>query len=500
MASLALALLLVVPAAGILAVLLAWGAPRAQAALAFGVSLLDLAVVGWLWRLGAGAGSHAAGGWPAPYGIVLEADGLSRLMLALTALVFTAATAYHLGQAARDAEAPRSPALNLAWPLLLLALNGLFVTTDYFNFYVFFELVAVSSYLVVCMGRHDALEAAWKYATQSVVGSLFLLVGVALLYGATGTLAMADAASRLPAPAWWLAPFFLTAFLLKAAVFPFHWWQPDAHAAAPTAGSMVLAGVLIKVGLYGILRFWPLLAAPGLGVLLLGLGGASIVFGAAAAWRQDDAKRLLGFSSVSQLGFVLVGIGWGTPGALAAALFFLVGHSLAKVLLFAATGLLADRAGSTRITALAPYGPGARGLGAAYLVGVCSLVGLPPTVGFAGKVALVVEGARAAAWPWLGLVAAGSVMTLGYGFRAYQGLFWAPMSEAAPAGASAKTGAAVVACLTAGVVVAALAAGPLWRTCLATASELDARPLAGQQGQRPEAGPGLGPGPAGRAP
>ncbi len=474
MATLSLATLLVTPMVGLLLALAAWRFPRAQAlaALAAAAACL-LATVGLFERVAEEPVRYAVAGWPERLGIVLVADPLSVWMLALTASLVLCATAWHYGQvlAGRDLD----PMYPLGFPLLLQALNGLFLTGDLFNFYVFFELVAISSYLVVAHGRHHALEAAWKYALQSAVGSTLLLLGIALVYGQTGALSLGEIAARLDGPALRAAPFLLAAFLLKGAIFPFHWWQPDAHAAATTAGSVLLAGLLIKVGIYGILRVGPLFLGPELRPLLLGLGGAAILFGGVAAFRQADAKRLLGFSSISQLGFVLVGVGVGGAGGVAAALFFVLHHSLAKALLFLVTGALADRVGSTRIDDLALRARPEPWLAAAYLLAVLSLAGLPPTPGFVAKVALVREAVAVGAVVPTALVLTGGVATLGYGLRAFSRLFWATGPDAV-AVRTPISGAVVIAALSASIVATVVAAGPLWRWCLLAARAVEAGP------------------------
>jgi multicomponent Na+:H+ antiporter subunit D len=155
-----------------------------------------------------------------------------------------------------------------------------------------------------------------------------------------------------------------------------------------------------------------------------------MVFGATAAWREADAKRLLGYSSTSQLGFVLMGMGWGTRASMTAAILFMVHHSLSKCLLFLSTGILADRAGSTRLEVLAGQGTGLPWIKTAFLLGFISLVGLPPALGFVGKLAIVNAGIQAGAWVWVAMVLAGSLMTLLYGGRIYQSLFWQPAEQA----------------------------------------------------------------------
>lgn len=479
-----LAWLLVIPLFCFVAVLAARRSPRAQA---FVILLMAIASLGVSVALLAGGGApvtYAPGGWGEPLGILLRADHLSRLMLVLTGGLYVAGAACHLGQTWQGLPPTERPVYHLAFPLLLLALNGLFMTADFFNFYVCFELVAVASYLLVAMGKQAPFEAAWKYSAQSVLGSICLLTAICLLYSWTGALAMTEVALRLEQPARWVAPLILVAFLLKGAIFPFHFWQPDAHAAATTPGSVLLAGLLIKVGLYGLLRFWPLLLGSSLLKAFIVVGAASILFGAIAAWRQEDAKRVLGFSSVSQLGFVLLGLGLGSPGAVAAGIFFLVGHSLAKALLFLATGSVSDRAGQTTLAGLAGKGRMLPLASAAYLIGALSLVGMPLTAGFVGKLGLVFEGVRLGQWPWVGLVALASVMTLGYSLRAYQCIFWAPahpgtLHGRANPGASVALAALAIAVLLLGVVPT-----PLWHWSLASAEELLAVRL-GSGGARP---------------
>jgi multicomponent Na+:H+ antiporter subunit D len=461
--------LLLTPLAGLLATLLAMSRSTWQAWIILVMSLLSLGASLGLC-MGGETVTIAAGGWPVPLGIALRADMLSRIMLVLTGTIFSVAAVYHLGQSLRGAAPTRNPVYPLSFPLLLLALNGIFITGDFFNFYVFFELVAVSSYLLVSLGKHAPLEAAWKYSAQSVLGSICLLIGVVSLYGKTGALEMIEVSSRLGEPAYWSAPFFLVAFLLKGAIFPFHFWQPDAHAAATTTGSVLLAGLLIKVGIYGLLRFWPLLMGGELLDLFLVLGAASILFGAVAAWSQPDAKRMLGFSSISQLGFVLLGLGWGTVGALAAAILYLISHSLAKALLFMATGALADRVGSTRFAELAGTGRGTPVLSAAYLIGGMSLVGLPPTLGFFAKIGLLGEGVAAQEWSWVALAGIGSLMTAGYVLKAFQRLFWEEGGKLAERPSPLMLTAVILGMTL--VLLGFFVGEGLWGICLSAATEL----------------------------
>lgn len=460
--------LIIVPLAGILGVLFAARSALWQAIVILATSLVSLGLSIGLFTVD-GPILYAVGGWEFPIGILLRIDGLSRLMLLLTGVLFSLAGLYHLGQTRQGIAPTDNPIYHLSYPLILLALNGLFMTGDFFNFYVFFELVAVSSYLLVSLGNRMPLEAAWKYSAQSVVGSIFLLVGVVSLYGETGALEMTEVSRRLTSPAMWAAPFFLIAFFLKGAIFPFHFWQPDAYAAATPTGSVVLAGLLTKVGLYGLLRFWPLLMGEAMLETFVVIGAVSILFGATAAWRQSDAKRMLGFSSISQLGFVLMGMGWGTVGALGAAIFYLISHSLSKALLFMATGLVAQRSRTTRFSELTGKGGGLPWVGAAYLIGGLSLVGFPPTLGFMAKIRIINEGIGAMAWGWVAIAAIGSLLTAGYIIRSFQRIFW-EVGSPAERPAFLVMGATM---LTMSLVVLGLFGSEgLWNACLASAREL----------------------------
>lgn len=424
MAPLTPALLLVLPLAGATFVLGLSSYPRGRllsTVVASAASLILSVHLAVTWNSEI---THMVGGWHAPYGIMLRVDALALVMLLLNGMIFLAATLYQAGRETSGRQTQGRMLYHLTFPLLLFSLNGLFLTADFFNFYVFFELTAVTSYLLVAMGTHHPIEAAWKYATQSILGSSLLLAGIAFIYGTTGSVSMDDVAARLAFPVTWLAPLILVALLLKGSLFPFHFWQPDAHAAATTPGSAILAGILINIGVYGLLRFWPILFSSELRAVLLWLGAASVFFGGIAAWRETDVKRMLGFSSTSQLGFVLIAMGWEGQAATAAAVFFVAHHGLSKALLFLAAGAVADARGVTKFPALLGRGATNPWLRAAFLLGCLSLVGLPPGAGFIGKVALLRAGFTLSSWPWVAALLTGTVITLVYATRTFQTLFW----------------------------------------------------------------------------
>ncbi len=461
---------LAVPASALIVMAVAWGCPRVQAALVVAMSGANLVTAGYGLLHAQPAAEYVLGGWSPAVGIVLRLDMLSAIPLALTACVLGAAALYHLGQTLAGARGTSNPVYHLGFPMLLLSLNGLFLTHDLFNFYVFYELLAVSSYVLVAVGNDFPHEAAWKYAIQSILGSTALLIGVASLYASAGTLNMTAASANLTGPLAHVAPFFLCAFLLKGSLFPFHFWQQDAYAAASSPGSAILAGALANVGAYGLMRLWPLLFGPTFREGFVWLGAASVVFGALAAWQQANVKRLLGFSSVSQLGFVLLGIGWGTVGSSAASLLFLVHHGLSKALLFLSAGALADAHGVTHLRKLRGAGKGLPWLQVSFLVGGLSLVGMPPTLGLVGKLMLLREGFGLERWLGTALILAGSLFTLGYVTRAHRVLFWEPAEEnASPATKVPLMSGFAIGWLGLMVLLGGAAGAWLWEACEAGA-------------------------------
>jgi multicomponent Na+:H+ antiporter subunit D len=255
---------------------------------------------------------------------------------------------------------------------------------------------------------------------------------------------MADLARRLAAdPSPPLVPAALVLmvvfFMIKGAVVPFHFWQPDFHAAAPTAVSAMLSSVVVKLGVYGFLRMTTLLFQPQAAMLrdwLLAFGLVGIFFGGFTALGTHNLKRMLAYSTLAQIGFILVAIGWGTPTALAAAVILTVNHSLVKAALLMLAGAMASRAAvkSAAFANLTGLGKGAPFLGVLFLLGGMALAGLPPMNGFIGKLTLFRSGVLAEAYPSLAALGVAGILTLVYITRAFQTIWWEP----APAGAKTK--------------------------------------------------------------
>ncbi|CAN5716399.1 proton-conducting transporter membrane subunit [soil metagenome] len=371
---------------------------------------------------------YRLGGWAPPYGIVLVADLFSALMAATAALLATF-VALHALLSRRE---PLDQALyHSLFLLLLMALCGVFYTGDLFTMYVFMELVILSSFALVAMAdRPVSPEATFKYAVLSALGSTLLLFGVALVYAGVGTLNMADIAQRVlqdePPPFWGAtATLLLFVFLLKGAIFPFHFWQPDAHSAAPAPVSAMLSGIMVKIGFYGIVRMQTLLfqGAPVLEILAP-LGAATAVFGAFAAVANRDLKRMLAYSTISNMGFILLALGWGGAAGLFAAIINAVNHALIKGGLFLTGGHIVERLDEHEMPRMGGMVQLTPGGAVAFGIGGLAIAGFPPLNGFLSKLTLFQAGIAAGSAWLLGAALLASALALVYPLRAFVRVFW----------------------------------------------------------------------------
>lgn len=381
---------------------------------------------------------YRLGGWQPPYGIALAADGLTVFFTLMVGIVVLAAMIYTYS--CRE----KSMLRNAYMPLALMqaaALNGAFITGDIFTFFVFMELLVITSVILVANSDNpDGVEAATKYLLISASGTLLLLAGIAMVYANYGTLNMADIA-RLAAEAGdtnlaaGAAMMLMCAFLLKSAAFPFHFWQPDFHTTAPAPMSALLSSVVVKVGIYGLIRLTTLMFPASAGdvrSILIGLGLVGVLFGGLTAMTTHNVKRVLAYSTLAQMGYILLGIGWGTPLALAGALIYAFNHALIKSALLMLAGLVASRTTikTSSIDLSHGVGSGMPWISALFFTGGLALAGIPPLNGFVSKIAVVQGGVEAAqspgagpTWLWLGLAVAGGILSLIYVARTWQIIF-----------------------------------------------------------------------------
>lgn len=384
----------------------------------------------------------ALGGWSAPLGIELYADGLSAVMVAMTALVGALVSVYARHYFALVAGRERFWPL---WWLLWAAMNAVYLSSDVFNFYITLELLGLAAVgLVVLSGEAVALAAALRYLLAAMFGSLLYLLGVALLYGAHGTLAVRELALVVaPGPLAALVLGLMTAGLaLKTALFPLHFWLPPAHGAALAPVSALLSGLVVKASFYLLLRLWFDLfgadASPAAGQALGALGAAAILWGAFAALRQAKLKMLIAYSTVAQVGYLFLLFPLATSAAPVATLhaweggiLYAVSHAFAKAGMFLAAGAIVHAWGEDDIEHL--EGTSARlpwSLFAFALAGV-TLMGLPPSGGFLGKWLLLRSAFATGQWWWAMAILAGGLITAVYVFRVLRSAFVPPLPQRA---------------------------------------------------------------------
>jgi len=384
--------------------------------------------------------SYPLGGWARPYGIELRFDEFSAVavVIAMVAGLVLVYSGPYMRLALRATRLP------WYYSLLLINLGGLvgFVTTgDLFNLFVFMEIVSVSSYaLVAVAGGRIAPLAAFKYLMAGAVSSALILFCIGVLHALTGTLNMADIAARLataeaPAPILLALAGLTAGLLVKSALFPMHAWLPDAHASAPSPVSAMLSALVVKVGVFGLLRVYPMFAAVDVVRLapmyeiLAWLGALSIVAGALLALFQQDIKLMLAYSTISNIGYIVLGIGLANELGMTGAGIHIANHAIIKATLFLAAGAIIHQTGRRTLHALRGVGHVMPWTCLALAVGVFSIVGLPPTVGFPGKWYLAL-GALEAGRPGFAVVLlAGAVLIFVYYIRILNAFYFRSPSE-----------------------------------------------------------------------
>ncbi|TVQ55071.1 MAG: hypothetical protein EA355_10685 [Rhodobacteraceae bacterium] len=420
----ALAALFVLPLTGALA---AFAAPRAAAALAIGVSWANAALVGGLYGM---VGARIAlGGHAAPLGVALRLDGLAWPFLALAGALFAFAASATAGRALLA-----KPGAAALWLTLLAGLNALFVSADAFNLYITLEVVSLAAVALTALGGPAAGAPALRYLFVSLGGSIFYLAGVAFFYRATGALDIGlIGAAGLSGPAL-AAPLALTTLglLLKAGAAPFHFWLPPAHAAAAPAASALLSGVVVKAALYVLIRLWTDAAPPealdAAAPVFRVLGLAALGVGALGAFRATRLKALIAFSTVAQIGYAPLALGFaaGSPLAVQALVAFMAAHGLAKGAIFLAADGLRRANGHDALDSLADPGSRLGPTKGAIGLGVVALMGLPPSGGFLAKWTLAEAATAQGHWWMAPLLAGAAVLTGVYMLRLVSALVRAP--------------------------------------------------------------------------
>lgn len=384
--------------------------------------------------------SYAMGGWPDPTGIELRVDRLSALVLCVVSGIAAAVTPFARLSVAREVPEDRQHFFYAAFLLCVTGLLGITATGDAFNLYVLLEISSLTAYALVAMGKgrdRRALTAAFQYLVMGSVGASFLLVGIGYLFLATGTLNMADMAERIAElhdsrTVRTGFAFVLVGLSLKMALFPVHQWLPNAYTYAPTAVSALLAATATKVAIYVAIRFTYTIFGPELSfelptdTILIGSSLLAILFGSLLAIRQTELKRLLAYSSVAQIGYLVLGFSLGNADGVTGSLLHLVNHALVKGALFMAAGAVLYRTGGARLADLSGLGRRMPLTAAALTIGGLGLVGVPLTGGFVSKWFLVAGALKAGLWPVAVVVLLGSLLAVIYVLRFLQPLYFGP--------------------------------------------------------------------------
>jgi multicomponent Na+:H+ antiporter subunit D len=345
---------------------------------------------------GSGPFVYEMGGWSPPWGIELRFDEFSASigMMCLIAWLAVLFSQRYVTKAIPEGRIPYYYALLL---LNLCGMIGFAVTGDLFNLFVFMEILSLSSYAMVAIGSEGVAEtAAFRYLLMGAVSSLAVLFAIGLLYALTGTLNMADMGARLgdvsaTLPASVALAALALGFSVKAALFPLHVWLPEAHSIAPSPVSAILSGLVVKIGVLGLLRVYqiyyqaPALDVTGLNQMLTWLGAISIAMGAFFAMTQEDIKAMLAYSTISNIGYIFMGLGLSSTFGLIGGVVHVFNHALIKATLFLGAGAIIYRTGLRNLSDLKGVGKTMPVTSAAIAIGAVSIVGLPPTAGFICK-------------------------------------------------------------------------------------------------------------------
>jgi len=485
-------LVVLVPLLGAALTLVVGRRPRPQRVIAIGALVIEL-VIGVVLLIHVDQVAPLVmevGGWQAPFGIVLVVDRLAALMIVVSAIVLLAVLVFSVGQGLADGD--EETPVSIYNPTYLILTTGVmvaFIAGDLFNLYVGFEILLVSSYVLITLGGTESrIRAGVTYVVVSLLSSLLFLASIAMIYGALGTVTIAQIAQRideLPVDVQILLHvMLLVAFGIKAAVFPLSFWLPDSYPTAPAPVTAAFAGLLTKIGVYAIIRVETVIfPGPELNPALMVLALLTMVVGALGAVAQADIKRILSFTLVSHIGYMILGVALGTVEGTSAAIFYIVHHIVVQTTLFLAAGLIEREAGSTSITRIGGLLASAPVVAALFFIPALNLGGIPPFSGFLGKLGLFQAAAQqgdALAYALIGAGALVSLLTLYALVRVWNLAFWRSVEEA-PLSTSTVSGARTTPRLmtlsTAGMVAVGLAltvfAGPVYGVASRAGENLD---------------------------
>lgn len=427
-----------------------------------------------------GTAAIEAGAWPAPVGITLVADRLATIMLVIATLMLLAVLVYAIGQPGAERD---HVGFHPVYLILAAGVAAAFLTGDLFNLFVAFEVTLMASYVLMTLGgRAEQVRSGMTYIVINLIASTLFLMSLAFIYAATGTVNLADLNGKIAGlPSGLrsgLALLLVVVFGIKSAIFPLFFWLPDSYPTAPSPITAVFAGLLTKVGVYALIRSQTLLFPSDTqpGDLLLVVAGLTMVVGVFGAITQNDIKRILSFHIVSQIGYMIMGLGLFTVSGLAAAILYIVHHIVVKTTLFLVAGLVEQRTGTLDLARLSGLSRLEPVLGVLFILPALSLAGIPPFSGFVAKLALVEAGISARSYAVVAASLAVSLLTLYSMTKIWANVFWGPHEEGGPGRTLTRPRRALMVGSTASLVILSLviaaASGPLYGLSERAASDL----------------------------
>lgn len=419
---------------------LAWLFALLVSALSFCIAAILLTMV-----YNHGVISYALGGWQAPWGIEYRIDLLNAWLLVIVSGSSTISLLAAQSSISAEISLEKQGLFYVAWLLCLAGLLGILATGDAFNVFVFLEVSSLSTYTLISLGpNRKSLWAAFRYLIMGTIGATFILIGIGLMYIMTGTLNMQDLAQRLPPASESSTVFAAYAFILvgislKLALFPLHLWLPNAYSQAPSIVTTFLAASATKVALYLLIRFTYTIFPSEFSQLLIPLADIFVALGVLAVFSasivaiyQEEIKRAIAYSSIAQIGYMVIGLGIGGVLGLQATLIHVFNHALMKATLFMALAAIAARVGATTLTSMQGLGRKMPWTSFGFVVGGLSLIGVPLTAGFISKWYLVSAAALTGRWPLVFLILLGSLLAIIYIWRVVEALYFKSAADNSP--------------------------------------------------------------------
>ncbi len=413
-----------------------WNSIRLQRVISITGSILNIGISAWLftyiWNYG--TQTIQAGNWEAPFGITFVADTLSALLVLLTSISGLAVSIF---SASSIIPARLKFGYFPIFHFLILGLNGAFLTGDIFNLYVWFEIIIISSFVLITLGGEKAqLEGAVKYFTMNILASMIFLTAVAVIYGLTGTLNMADISVKIAALenrglVEITGILFLVAFGIKAAIFPLYFWLPASYHTPPSAVSAIFGGLLTKVGVYALIRTFTLIFTDNdfLQDILLVMAILTLISGGVGALIQNNLRKVFSYLIICHIGYMIIGLGLFTEVAIAGTIFYLIHDIIVKTNLFMAGGLIYRITGTNNMKLLGGLYANYPKLSLLMAIPLFSLVGIPPLSGFWPKLSLVTASINQGSWWSIGAILFASLITLIIIAKVWAKVFWKDKEE-----------------------------------------------------------------------